>query len=55
MDGGRHMHTKGNAERLLLYYAHVNKCQSKYQKTFGRSERTFTNVKNPTMHSSFSL
>jgi hypothetical protein len=25
------------------------------KETFGRSEETFTNLKNPTMHSSFSL
>ncbi len=55
MDGGRHMHTKGDAERLSLYYAHVNKCQSKYQQKIGRSEGTCTTVKNPTMDCSFSL
>jgi hypothetical protein len=42
------MQTKGNANRVLFCYAHVNKHQSKYQETFGRSEKTFTNIVNHT-------
>jgi hypothetical protein len=49
------MHTKGDTQRSLLCCAHVNKHQSKYQETFGGSEKKFRNLKIPIMHSPFSL